>query len=422
MTAPAHPPTATDVIIVGAGPTGLTLAIDLGRRGVRCVVLERKPAPQFLPKMERCNARSMEMFRRMGLADRIRRAGLPGDVPMDVFVGMSLAERPLLHLKYPSVDEARAQIAASADGSQPLEPYQLISQYTLEPLLVEAASALPSVTLRFGCEFASLTQDAQTVTATVREAGGDATLTARYLVGCDGGSSAVRRHLGIGLRGEGNILQLMQGLYHAPDLFRQIPVGQGPGRGRHYHIVDAEASFLIMQDSTEHWTLHARVDRPEDMAAQFEKAVGVPVRFELLHAAPWKLNLLLAERYRDGRVFLAGDAVHLVIPTGGLGMNSGVGDAVDLGWKLAGTLAGWAGPRLLDSYEVERRQIGDRNIGASRYAFLGRRKWRQCYRPEIRDDSPAGAAARAHLTAVAAVEQPKSNDMIGAELGYRYWG
>src|SRR5436190_6423825 len=123
---------ATDVLVVGAGPVGLTLAVDLGRRGVRCTLIERKHAPEFLPKMERCNARTMEIFRRMGLADRIRAAGLRADVPMDVFIVLAMNQPPLLRLPYPSVAEARARSAACNDGSMPLEPYQLISQYTLE--------------------------------------------------------------------------------------------------------------------------------------------------------------------------------------------------------------------------------------------------------------------------------------------------
>jgi FAD binding domain len=134
----------------------------------------------------------------------------------------------------------------------------------------------------------------------------------------------------------------------------------------------------------------------------------VPVKYEMLYVGKWRQNLLLADRYRDGRVFLAGDAVHLVIPTGGLGMNSGVGDAIDLSWKLAATLRGWGGPQLLDSYETERRAVGERNVAASRYASLGRRKWRALW-----NDLP-------ELVRVAETEQRKSNEMIGAELGYRY--
>src|SRR5215831_15460587 len=120
-----------DVLIVGAGPTGLTLAVDLGRRGVRCTLVEQKEQPAFLSKMERVNARSMEIYRRMGLAEKIRAAGLRSDCPMDVYIVLSLTERPLLHLPYPSVEQALAR--GTNDGTLPLEPYQLISQYTLEP-------------------------------------------------------------------------------------------------------------------------------------------------------------------------------------------------------------------------------------------------------------------------------------------------
>jgi hypothetical protein len=142
----------------------------------------------------------------------------------------------------------------------------------------------------------------------------------------------------------------------------------------------------------------------------------------MLYVGEWRQNLLVADRFQDGRVLLAGDAVHLMIPTGGLGMNTGVGDAIDLGWKLAGTLQGWGGPGLLASYEAERRPVGERNVGASRFASLGRRKWRAHWTPEIRDATPTGAAARARLAAVADVEQRKTNEMIGAELGYHYAG
>jgi len=411
----------TQVLIVGAGPVGLTLGFDLGRRGIRCVLVEQKEAPQFLPKMERCNARTMEIFRRLGLAEKIRAAGLPSDVPMDVFIILAMNEPPLLRQHYPSVDQARAAIKLCNDGTQPLEPYQLISQYTLEPLLKSAAEALPGVTLRYGCEFLSFEQDAGGVAVQVKnERGAIETLRATYLVGCDGGASSVRKQLDIKLRGEGNLLELRQALYRCDELFDKIPIGDGPGRGRHYHVADDRATFLIMQDSTRHWTLHAVVDRDEDMKTMFERTVAVPVRYEMLACNPWRMNLLLADSYGGGRVFLAGDAVHLVVPTGGLGMNTGVGDAVDLSWKLAATLQGWGGPNLLRSYEIERRQVGERNVGASRYASLGRRKWRAQYRSDIRDATPAGQAARDNLVRVAEIEQPKSNEMIGAELGYRY--
>ena len=408
----------TEVIIVGAGPVGLTLAIDLGRRSVRCILLEQKGAPQFLPKMERCNARTMEIYRRMGLAEKVRDAGFPREAPMDVFIVTSMVEPPLLHLPYPSVAQAQAEIAACTDGSMPLEPYQLISQYTLEPLLKAIAESLPSVDVRYGNEFIAFEQDHTSVRAKVRRGSTRSELSAQYLVGCDGGSSGVRRQLGIRLQGEANLLQLRQALYRCDDLFERIPIG----KGRHYHIADDRSTFLIVQDSTRHFTLHSVVDNDHEMKLRFEQTVAMPVKYEMLSCQPWRQNLLLAESYGRGRVFLAGDAVHLVIPTGGLGMNSGVGDAIDLSWKLAATLKGWGGPGLLASYNIERRQIGERNVEASRHASRGRRAWRAAYKPNIRDKTLEGAETRANLARIADVEQRKSNEMIGAELGYRYAG
>ncbi len=366
--------------------------------------------------MERCNARTMEIYRRPGIAQKIRDAGFPRDVPMDVFIVTSLVEPPLLHLPYPSVAQAQAEIAACADGSMPLEPYQLISQYTLEPLLKSVAETLPTVDVRYGHEFISFEQDDAGVRARIKHRGSTTELSAQYLVGCDGGSSDVRRQLGIKLQGEANLLQLRQALYRCDDLFERIPIG----KGRHYHVADAHSTFLIVQDSTRHFTLHSVVDSDDDMKTMFERTIAMPVAYEMLSCAPWRQNLLLADRYGHRRVFLAGDAVHLVIPTGGLGMNSGVGDAVDLSWKLAATLQGWGGPALLTSYEIERRQIGERNVEASRHASRGRRAWRAAYQPNIRDKTSEGAATRANLSRIADVEQRKSNEMIGAELGYRY--
>src|SRR3981189_687837 len=270
--------------------------------------------------MEPCNARTMEFYRRMGIAGRVRAAGLPPDVPMDVFIVFSLVEPPLLRLSYPSVAQAQAEIAATADDSQPLEPYQLISQYTLEPLLKAIAEELPTVAVRYGHELTAFTDNGGSVTAHIRRSDGTtADISADYLVGCDGGTSAVRKQLGIKLQGDGNIGQFRQALYRCDDLFDRIPIG----KGGHYHVADAQSSFLITQDSTKHFTLHATVDSDDEMKTMFEKVVAMPVAYEMLSCAPWKQNLLLADSYGRGRVLLAGDAVHLVIPTGGLGLNTG---------------------------------------------------------------------------------------------------
>jgi len=177
-----------------------------------------------------------------------------------------------------------------------------------------------------------------------------------------------------------------------------------------------------MQDSTKHFTLHSQVESEEEMKEMFERTIGQQIKYRLVNCNPWRQNLLLADNYRKKRVFLAGDSAHLVIPTGGLGMNTGVGDAIDLGWKLSGVISGWGGEGLLNSYEIERHQIGDRNVGASRYASTGRRKWRTLGGPIMFEETLKGDKARAQLHKVADVEQRKTNEMIGAELGYRYVG
>lgn len=408
-----------EVLIVGGGPVGLTLAIDLGQRGVCCTLVDQRPEPAFLPKMERCNARTMEHFRRLGIADRIRDAGYDASLPMDVFIVTRLIDPPLLHHPYPSVDELKARAAESNDGSQPLEPYQLISQYTLEPLLKSIAEQTPGVTVRFGHRMVGFEQHDDHVAAHIDGPdGASTTIRATYLVGCDGGGSTVRKALDIELRGEPDILQLRQALFRCDDLYDRIPIG----KGRHYHVADDRATFLIVQDDRRHFTLHSIVDRDEEMEEVFERTVGFPIEYETLYVGSWTQRLMLADRYQAGRVLLAGDAAHLVVPTGGLGMNTGAGDAMDLAWKLAGTLQGWGGRGLLDAYELERRAVGERNVEASRQASRGRRAWRATYTPDVWEDSPAGQRARAHLAEVADREQRKSNDLLGIELGYRYIG
>ncbi len=407
----------TQVLIVGAGPVGLTLAIELGQQGVSCIVIDRRPELGKLPKMERSNARTMENFRRAGIADRIRAAGLDNDLPMDVFICLeNVVNEPLLHHPYPSVNELKRAGRSINDGSLPLEPYQLISQYTLEPLLRDVAIELAGVTVLFGHELLEFTQDDSGVVATVTVDGSDTvTLSADYLAGCDGGASTVRQQLGIELRGE-SLLELRQALFYCEDLFERIPIG----KGRHYHIADGQHAFMIVQDDTKHFSLHASVRTDEEMPILFEKIAGMPIKYKTLYIGRWTQRLMVADRYDADRVFLAGDSAHLVIPTGGLGMNTGAGDAVDLAWKLAGTLNGWGGAGLLNSYNCERQPIGVRNVAASRRAAVGRRAWRDAWRPNIADDTPEGRATREHLVEIAEREQRWSNELPGIELGYRY--
>jgi 2-polyprenyl-6-methoxyphenol hydroxylase-like FAD-dependent oxidoreductase len=409
----------TQVLIVGAGPVGLTLAIDLGKRGIRCTLIEKNDAPLGYPKMERCNPRTMEIFRRLGIAETVRAAGYPPDWPMDTYLLFDLMRPPLFKMAHPTVAEAKARRDATTDGSLPLEPYQIISQYTLEPLLKSVAETIPNIAVKFGHEFVSFTEQPDGVTAQVRKTSGDTiSIRAEYMVGCDGGSSAVRKQLGYRMEGEPSILEMRQALFHCPELYDKV---RAP-RARHYHRIDDHWTLMIVQDSRKHFTIHAVCEKDDDMKVLFERIVGTPVKYEMLHCAKWTQRLLLAEHYQQGRVFIAGDAAHLVIPTGGLGMNTGVGDAIDVSWKLAATLQGWGGPKLLQSYEAERRRVGAINVKASGQGTSGRMRWREAYRPNIEDDTPEGKAALEHLLAIARDEAPKSFRVIGAELGYRYAG
>jgi 2-polyprenyl-6-methoxyphenol hydroxylase-like FAD-dependent oxidoreductase len=405
-----------DVLVVGAGPVGQTLSIDLAKRGVSVMLIERNETCIQHPKMERCNARTMEFYRRLGLADRIRAASQFRDIPMDVFIATHLSGRRLLQLSYPSVAAMQEAGRRCNDGTMPLEPYQLISQYTLEPLLKSVVESLPKADVRFGCELVSFSQEASGIDAEVKSSDGKATkIRTRYLVGCDGGSSTVRRQLGIKLEGRGRISQQRQIFFRSEALFSQLPFGPG----RHYHF---PSGMLVVQDDLKHFMANTGSVSDPAPDALLKDVFRINVPFEVLNVVLWHQNLLVAERYSDRRVFLAGDAVHLVIPTGGLGMNTGVGDAIDLSWKLAGTLAGWGGPNLLSSYELERRPVGLHNRDVSGRAAAGVNSWRSACRPEIDSDTPEGEANRKEVVGLAVIGQPLSHDMIGTELGYSYAG
>jgi 2-polyprenyl-6-methoxyphenol hydroxylase-like FAD-dependent oxidoreductase len=407
-----------DVVVVGAGPTGFTLAIDLGQRGVRTLLVERDPTTKQFPKMDRSNSRTMELFRRLGFVERVRELGYPADNPMDVFVVTRLADPPLTTLRYPSVAEHRARIAETTDASEPLEPYQLVSQNDLEPLLREVAEATPNVTVRFGCELVGFTQDAEGVDVVLHAEHGYEVVRAGYLAGCDGGASPVRKALGIKLEGRGNLVEQRQVTFRSEKLYDAIPMG----KGRHYYVADEQAAVFIVQGSRTQVTLNGSFPEDADLEQEIRSRIGFDTDVEIINETTWRLHLLLAERYRDGRVFIAGDAAHLVIPTGGLGMNSGVGDAVDLAWKLAGTVQGWGGPGLLDSYEPERRKVGARNVRASGWAAEGLGLWRAVVRAGIDEDTPEGELLRGEVGGAAQVLQRRVHEMIGVELGYSYAG
>ena len=410
--------TSTCVLIAGGGPVGLTLAIDLAHRGVPCILVDAKPAPLHLPKMERCNARTMEIFRRLGLADRIRSASFPVDARMDIAVTTRLCDEPLVRLEYPTVAQARESSRECTDGTQPLEPYQVVSQYTLEPLLKQAAEDLDDADIRFGHQLVSFEQDASEVRALIRDLdGAEATIRADYLVGCDGGRSTVRKALGIGLEGDGAIAKRNQVFFRSEHFFDLCPWPQC----RMYFFANDDQSIVTVQDDLKHISFHTNCfGSRADITAVMRATFGLPIDIETIDAVEWTLHLLVAEKFASGRVFLAGDSCKLVIPSGGLGLNTGIGDAVNLGWKLAAMAAGWGGPALLASYEAERLPVNRRNRASSGYANAGQRAWREIVDATINDDTAEGRGVRRAVAYTASVTQRRTHEMVGTELGYRY--
>lgn len=452
MTQPTTEPTPeTDVLIAGGGPVGLTLALELEHRGVRALLVERNATTTRHPKMDVTNGRSMEHFRRLGVADAMRARAVPGDHPMSVVWCSRPSEWELARFHYPGVDETRERIRSVNDGSLPLEPNMRISQVVLEPVLKEHLERhARHVTLEFGVGLEGFEQDADGVTATVRDtASGQArTIRAKYLAGCDGASSVTRRGLGIGLdemapqdaMSGGDKVRAVAGI--ARGLLR----GEQPPDGRVYmihfhskdlafferfgtlwHLQSPRNGTLIAQNDLDTWTLHVPLTGGID-AAKIDprrflvENLGCEVDCEILVANPWQPRLVVADSYGRGRVWLAGDAVHQYIPTGGYGMNTGVGDAVDLGWKLAAMLQGWGGEGLLPSYDAERRPVGVRNRAASARHLSIRTAIAAAYTPRIHEDSARGEKARRELGRRILELGNLENEAIGIEIGYRYEG
>lgn len=401
------------VLITGGGPVGMTLARTLASFGVRCVLVERNDSTTRHPKMDITNGRSMELFRRLGLVDKLRAVAVPEANNFDVSWITSLTGRELHRFRYPSVAGKRREIRERNDGTQPREPAMRVSQVMIEPVLQTAVLVDPLIDARWGVAFEDFTQDAGGVTATLRHAGSGATESVRcdYLAGCDGGSSIVREKLGIGLEGRAAVAHRY--MIHFRSDARDIL--QAFGIAWHYQTA---RGTLIAQDDCDTWTLQTRpppeVDVPNlDPKSVLEAWVGCPFAYEILVANPWFTHLLLAERYGEGRVFLAGDAAHQYIPTGGYGMNTGIGDAIDLGWKLAAAIKGYAGSRLLASYDRERRPVGYRNRLASERHTDVRIKIGELYQ---RIGDPDLLARE-----IAALGNAE-NESWGIEFGYRYDG
>lgn len=410
----------TDVLIAGAGPVGMTLALDLARRGVKSIIVERNATTTAHPKMDITNARTMELFRGAGIAEALRKVAVPEGHCFDVSWITHFTGHELHRFRYPSVEEHRALIRTRNDGTQPSESPMRVSQVVIEPALRTAIEAQPLVDVRFGVEFMELAQDGDGVTAVLRDRAGkgESTVRCRYLAGCDGGSSRVRDCLGIALEGETRIMQRYMVHFRSPrqDLLMRW------GRAWHYQ---SPLGTLIAQNDRDVWTLHARLPagvdpKTVDPVALVTGFVGAPIELEVLVANPWVPHLVVANAYQQGRVFLAGDAAHQYIPTGGYGMNTGVCEAFDLGWKLAATLKGFGGPGLTASYEPERRPVALRNCAAARRHAGVRGEIAALYSPALVASGQEGEAARATAAAQIAHIGNLENESWGIEFGYAY--
>ncbi len=410
------------VLIAGGGPVGLTLAHELARRGVACTLVERNHDTTRHPKMDITNGRSMELFRLAGLADKLRAAGVPQDHAFDVSWVTTMTGHELYRFRYPSVTQARAAIAARNDGSQSFEPAMRASQIDVEPVLKRAAQSQPLLDARFGVEFEDLVQDVDGVTATVRDrdSGKAETLRCRYLVGCDGGGSRVRQAIGVEQSGEARVLPrfMTHFLSDARHLLQRW------GTTWHYQ---SNTGTLIAQDDRNTWTLQSRGPVVEgdsvDPNALLRNFVGQDFEFKILVANPWWAHLLVADAYGEGRVLLAGDAAHQYIPTGGYGMNTGIGDAFDLAWKLAAVVRGFGGEDLIRSYEIERRPVGLRNReGSGRHnAMRGTMAGVYAsYGDSLYAAGASGDLARAAAGAEIARLGNAENECLGLEFGYCY--
>ncbi|KAJ0420296.1 FAD binding domain-containing protein [Aspergillus carlsbadensis] len=426
------------VLIAGGGPVGMVLAMTLAYFGVKSLVLERNETTTRWPKMDLTNANSMELLRKIGLADLVRRHGVPSEHPYPVVFTTGLhSAQALTKWMLPSVDDYREGIQATNDGTQPQEPYQRISQAVFENAVRHECDTNPLVELRFGWCVESVVEGPEgcSVKTTDRSTGENWTFHCRYVAACDGASSTVRRSVQIPLDGGPIPSQILLVHFKSKDLARL----HKQGRFWHLFVLSTTGQIsgvCISQDEVDTFTTHMFLPLDPSAAKDIssEDAIATvlggdagpyPVTVdEVLVRSTYRPHISVARTYSSprGHVHLAGDAAHQNIPTGGYGMNMGIGDAFDLGWKLAGTVRGYAGPGLLRSYGQERRPIAlvcVARSGEHLAVHMGLGQLLAGKVPLAEQDTDEGRALRQAVHEYYQAHDAENKD-LGVEMGQRY--
>ncbi len=406
------------VLIVGGGPVGLALAGDLGWRGVPCTLIEKTDGSIEQPKMDLVGVRTMEYCRRWGIADWVRDAPYPPDYRQDYVYLTALNGYELGREPFPG----RGFEPCPLESPQKRER---VPQDMFDPILTCFARSLPHVTLRYETELVGLQESKDEVTATVTSGGKTETISAQYVVGTDGGASTVREALGIGMSGNPALTYTTNVLFRCPD-FHAL---HDKGKGYRFIFIGPEGVWLtiVAVNGADRFRMSI-VGTPEkvehgeaDIRAALKRAMGHDFDYEILSVMRWVRRELAADSYGTDRVFIAGDAAHLMSPTGGFGMNTGIGDAVDLGWKLEAAYKGWGGCALLQSYDAERRPVGLRNVAeASRNLKRMLSTRERLPGPEIFVPGAANDAARKAYGEWFAGIMRNEWFANGVMLGYRY--
>ncbi|MDO9708984.1 FAD-dependent oxidoreductase [Paracraurococcus lichenis] len=396
---------ATEVLVVGAGPVGMTLAMDLAWRGVAVTILEqRRRGEPPSPKCNHVSAHSMEIFRRLGVARALRDAGLPPDYPNDVAYRTTTTGIELARIPIPCRRDRFTATGGPDTGWPTPEPPHRINQIYLEPILFDHLAGLPSVTILDRTRFLGFAQEEGRVLARA-EALDDAApieIDCAYLIGCDGGRSGIRRDIGAVFQGDAVVQRVQSSFIRAPDL---IPRMQAPPAWGTFSLNPRRCGNVYAIDGRELWLVHNYLQPGEqefeavDRDACLRAILGVGPEFEysLLNREDWIGRRLVADRFRDRRVFLCGDAAHIWVPMAGYGMNAGIADAANLAWLLAGVLRGWAAPAILEAYEAERLPITEQVSHFAMNHSNAVARQRGAVPAEIEDPGPAGEAARARV-------------------------